>query len=416
MQTDAPDVQKPKPIKKAPRAAIACLTCRRKRIKCSGEQPVCSGCAQYSRACEWNLEGDKRKPYTREVVEALQQQIVSLEAQVAALSTSGGPTTGVSPANSGGPLSPPSADTYVLPHSEDPVDGGLATNAHGEVRFYGPGSAMSVLADAAASTEALRAAQHAALTQAAAPQSEFDYAPPPTPPVLAPELQSRLLSNAFGFALAGFQLVDERAFYAQLIQDPSARTQHYSPFMLNVLLGIGCRYLDPAEAFPERSARTRTIRRREEMLSSTLRGITSRGSGTFPRSRLYELSPASASTSSASVATMELRGSTSAALPELQRTVRSALFPCSHLLLRFPRSPLSPVGRCSLLASRFSSFALLSMRLSYSRSSSRHPPPRRKSRRRRRPGYDYGEEGRLLLHLRSRGLLWYAHGETDGYI
>lgn len=109
---------------------------------------------------------------------------------------------------------------------------------------------MAVLADAAASTEALRAAQHAALTQAAAPQAEFDYAPPPTPPVLAPELQSRLLTNAFSFALAGFQLVDERAFYAQLIQDPSARTQHYSPFMLNVLLGIGCRYLDPAEAFP----------------------------------------------------------------------------------------------------------------------------------------------------------------------
>lgn len=69
---------------------------------------------------------------------------------------------------------------------------------------------MSVLADAAASTGALRAAQHAALTQAAAPLSEFNYAPPPTPPVLAPELQSKLLHNAFEYALAGYSLVDER--------------------------------------------------------------------------------------------------------------------------------------------------------------------------------------------------------------
>lgn len=63
---------------------------------------------------------------------------------------------------------------------------------------------MSVLADAAASTEALRAAQHAALTQACNPLSEFDNAPPPIPPVLTPELQSRLLHNAFQYALAGF--------------------------------------------------------------------------------------------------------------------------------------------------------------------------------------------------------------------
>lgn len=145
------------------------------------------------------------RPYTREVVEALQQQIVSLEAKLAAMSTgaSSSTTSIPSPTNNGGPLSPPSV-AHVLPGSEDPVDGGLAHNAHGEVRFYGPGSAMSVLADAAASTGALRAAQHAALTQACAPLSEFDNAPPPMPPQLTPELQSRLLHNAFEYALAGF--------------------------------------------------------------------------------------------------------------------------------------------------------------------------------------------------------------------
>ena len=45
-------------------------------------------------------------------------------------------------------------------------------------------------------------------------------------------------------------LVDERQFYHQLVLDPTSRTQHYSPFLLNVLLGIGCRFLDPAEVFP----------------------------------------------------------------------------------------------------------------------------------------------------------------------
>ncbi|KAK4057784.1 hypothetical protein OIO90_001003 [Microbotryomycetes sp. JL221] len=192
---------------------------------------------------EWDLESDKRKPYTREVVEALQQQIASLEAKIASMSA----LSASSPSTLAG-ISPPSAASLqTTDATNDSLAGGLAHNAHGE----GPGSAMSVLADAAASSEGLRAARHAALTQAPNPLAIITHEPPPPPPVLPPEVSSRILRNAFEYALPAFCLVDERSFYADMAEYPTSSTQHYSPFMLYILLGIGCRYLDPNEAgFP----------------------------------------------------------------------------------------------------------------------------------------------------------------------
>lgn len=43
---------------------------------------------------------------------------------------------------------------------------------------------------------------------------------------------------------------ERRAFYHDMDRYPHQRTAHYSPFLLNVVLGIGCRYLDPNEDFP----------------------------------------------------------------------------------------------------------------------------------------------------------------------
>ncbi|KAK4055461.1 hypothetical protein OIV83_000007 [Microbotryomycetes sp. JL201] len=229
------------------RAVVACLTCRRKRIKCSGEQPTCSTCLKHGRPCEWDLEHDKRKPYTREVVEALQQQISSLEAKIASMQS----LSASSPSSLSG-ISPPSASSHsVAETANDSLAGGLARNAHGELRFYGPGSAMSVLADAAASAEGLKAARHAAVTQAPNPLAIITYDPPPSPPVLSSELSSRILRYAFEFAVPAFCLVDERSFYADMAACPTASTQHYSPFMLYILMGIGCRYLSTdEEIFP----------------------------------------------------------------------------------------------------------------------------------------------------------------------
>lgn len=80
--------------------------------------------------------------------------------------------------------------------------------------------------------------------------SYASYIAPPPPPTLSPELQHQLLRFAFDYAVATFNLVDERHFYADMLVNPNDQTQHYSPFLLNILLGIGCRYLDPLSNFP----------------------------------------------------------------------------------------------------------------------------------------------------------------------
>lgn len=45
-------------------------------------------------------------------------------------------------------------------------------------------------------------------------------------------------------------IIPEREFYADLQRFPFERTQHYSPFLLNVSLAVGCRYLEPTEDYP----------------------------------------------------------------------------------------------------------------------------------------------------------------------
>ncbi|KAL8293756.1 hypothetical protein RQP46_000457 [Phenoliferia psychrophenolica] len=127
---------------------------RRKRGKCDGLKPICTSCAATGTPCEYDLGGDKRKPYTKSVVSAMQARIESLEAEVERLS----------------------------------------------------------------------------------PMGDF---------------KARLLRLAFEFCFSQFNIVSEREFYADLQMYPYERTSFYSPFLLNLVLATGCRYLDPAEDYPK---------------------------------------------------------------------------------------------------------------------------------------------------------------------
>lgn len=194
-------------------------------------------------------ESCSRRPFTREVVEALQQQIVSLEAKLAATASGSIESADADPVPAATQEQAASETTEGQPSAET-IEGGLSTNRHGEIRYFGPLSSMSVLADAAASAEGLQAARYAALTQACEPFNAIDYQPPPKPPPLSQELQGRLLRYAFEYALPAFCLVDERRFYADMAADKMSRTHNYSPLLLNVILGMGARYLEPNDDFP----------------------------------------------------------------------------------------------------------------------------------------------------------------------
>ncbi|ORY50689.1 hypothetical protein BCR35DRAFT_356107 [Leucosporidium creatinivorum] len=266
--SEEPTERKPK----KPRVTVACNICRKKRGRCDGLKPTCSTCAAAGVACEYDMAGDKRKPYTKSVVQALQLRIDTLESQLAAAlasnTSAAGPSGTVTPSGThqlpngatlmaSGSLSfPPGTfngpQLAPRPVQLDAFQGGLALNAHGELRFYGPTSSYrAVLSSTSSATPTspppvpLQAIRAFSLTRAPIPTAApAEPALPRRPPQLTKEMEARLLRMAFENCFAHYNIVPERAFYRDMQMFPFERTQNYSPFLYNVTLAVGARYLD----------------------------------------------------------------------------------------------------------------------------------------------------------------------------
>ncbi|KAM0791828.1 hypothetical protein ACM66B_004087 [Microbotryomycetes sp. NB124-2] len=275
--------------KKKPRTGVACSSCRQKRIKCDGAKPTCSACLASKSTCEFLLNQDRRKPFTKAMVQALELRINTLESQLAAANAklglaSSAPSPRASNGNSweataragGGEgtsgahtqastssapaaltaSAPPSRPGTAHGHRALPIDafqGGLALNSHGELRYYGPTSSYrAVLADAAvaaASNETVEAIRAYSLTRAPIPAAlPAEPALPRRPPDLEPALKAKMFSLAFEHCFSQFDLVPWREFLVDSDQRPFERTPHSSPFLINCVLAIGARYLEPEEA------------------------------------------------------------------------------------------------------------------------------------------------------------------------
>ncbi|GAA6017790.1 hypothetical protein JCM11491_004620 [Sporobolomyces phaffii] len=276
---DKPDLDQSLRPPKKPRTTTACNRCRKKRARCDGKKPICTGCLQAKVAdeCEYELGGDKRKPYTKAVVQAMQHRIDTLEAQLAALtgsSTSVNPDVDVdfnnhnnsshSPPNGEHRSKSPVATNYLEKTAPqisqagrlDTFQGGLALNAHGELRFYGPTSSYrAVLADSSSilnTPTTVHAVRTFSLTRAPIPTAApADPSLPRRPPELSHDLKAKILSLAFEFCFSHYHIVPEAQFYQDFQLHPYERTQNYSPFLLNTILAVGCRYLDPdVDDFP----------------------------------------------------------------------------------------------------------------------------------------------------------------------
>lgn len=265
-----------KPDSRRARIGRACNRCRKKRGRCDGKKPVCTSCltAKVSEECEYELGGDKRKPYTKAVVQAMQHRIDTLEAQLSALTgsstsvnpdieiemhTSSAPPPATSATGEARPKSPASINylektvPQISPAGRlDTFQGGLALNAHGELRFYGPTSSYrAVLADSSSilnTPTTVQAVRTFSLTRAPIPTAApSDPSLPRRPPELSHDLKGKILSLAFEYCFSHYNIVPEAAFYQDFQLHPYERTQNYSPFLLNTILAVGCRYLDPEE-------------------------------------------------------------------------------------------------------------------------------------------------------------------------
>ncbi|GAA5824958.1 hypothetical protein JCM11251_006040 [Rhodosporidiobolus azoricus] len=228
---------------KRPRTSTACDACRKRRAKCDGEKPKCTRCKSMKLECLYAFDADKRKPVTKDIVNALTMRIVALEKELAEVKAQKGIDDAV-------PLNRPHTSATLAsdrPAVTDSFCGGLALNSYGELRFYGPTSSYrAILGEATeGSVEAARAWS---LTRAPIPYAPpLDPYLPRKPPVLSADLSNRLIGLAFEYCFSQFGLVDERAFLADLSKSASQRTANYSPLLLHIVLAVGCRYLDPED-------------------------------------------------------------------------------------------------------------------------------------------------------------------------
>ncbi|GEM08737.1 C6 transcription factor [Rhodotorula toruloides] len=170
---------------------------------------------------------------TKDVVNALQMRIDSLEKELSDLKMDKGEGS--------------KEGTATPPLVADAFAGGLAFNSHGELRFYGPTSSYrAILADVTESS--VEAARAWSLTRAPVPYAPpLDPQLPRRPPVLSSDFSAKLIGLAFEHAFSQFGLVDERSFLQDLTTSATRRTPHYSPLLLHLVLAFGARYLDPAD-------------------------------------------------------------------------------------------------------------------------------------------------------------------------
>ncbi|CUA75376.1 Activator of stress genes protein 1 [Candida albicans SC5314] [Rhizoctonia solani] len=67
-------------------ASQACNTCRRRKTKCDGAQPICQPCTTSGHECSWSTEGNEsNRPVTKQYVEGLRAKIQMLESEIALL-------------------------------------------------------------------------------------------------------------------------------------------------------------------------------------------------------------------------------------------------------------------------------------------------------------------------------------------
>ncbi|RDH27426.1 fungal-specific transcription factor domain-domain-containing protein [Aspergillus welwitschiae] len=133
------------------RVSVACDVCRRKRIKCDGAKPSCAGCLGQAEKCEYQYDKEKRKPPTKQHIQALQARIEFLESQLAQYQHKEGKTLTTSTHQmldrdeTFGSKEP----SGTQPRSLDPIDditdllGGLSIGEGDQLRYFGSRSNLS---------------------------------------------------------------------------------------------------------------------------------------------------------------------------------------------------------------------------------------------------------------------------------
>ncbi|RKK88002.1 hypothetical protein BFJ71_g13137 [Fusarium oxysporum] len=227
------------------RSALACSTCRIKRVKCDGQRPSCSTCHTNGEVCEYTAQDSNRKPPSKRYVEALQERIRTLEAQLERFQSDAGPqdrgplnaTEEFHSNSEGDSISDDSSYRSPIRDISDRL-GALNIGEDGQIHYFGSRSNFSLLKNSpvASSTVSSRELQK----QAADTLDQLNLRVE-----VSDELRNHLLDLFWSWQNTWQYLVVKELFLEDLYITHSGR--YASPLLLSAVLALAARYSDHVE-------------------------------------------------------------------------------------------------------------------------------------------------------------------------
>ncbi|KAH7267839.1 fungal-specific transcription factor domain-containing protein [Fusarium redolens] len=228
------------------RSALACSTCRIKRVKCDCQHPSCSTCNTAGEICEYTAQDSNRKPPSKCYVEALQERIRTLEAQLERFQSDAGsqdraPLNSIEDtcSNSEGDSIPDDSISYRSP-IRDTSDrlGALNIGEDGQIHYFGSRSNFSLLKNSPVASSTV--SSHDLQKQAADTLDQLNLLVE-----VSDELQNHLLDLFWRWQNTWQYLVVKELFLEDLHINHSGR--YALPLLLSAVLALAARYSDRVE-------------------------------------------------------------------------------------------------------------------------------------------------------------------------
>nr|XP_036586915.1 fungal specific transcription factor [Colletotrichum truncatum]KAF6797472.1 fungal specific transcription factor [Colletotrichum truncatum] len=228
--------------KKRQRVSIACLACRRRRMRCDGVQPVCGSCVKRGIQCEYQHSENKRRPPSKKYVESLQERIRLLEAQVVSLGSQ--PSAGILDPQAEEPDEPEPEDDGA-DEEQDPLSeltglvGRLNVIDDGQVHYFGSQSSYNLVREPlreAAPHEPSRRMQRQGMA-AAAQLGKFV--------TVTDDLQNHLLELYWRWQNPWNYVIHKETFLRSFRGEDAGK--YCSPLLLSAIFAMAARYSDRPE-------------------------------------------------------------------------------------------------------------------------------------------------------------------------
>ncbi|SCU85695.1 LADA_0D09054g1_1 [Lachancea dasiensis] len=229
------------------RSRRACNSCKSRKKRCDGREPVCGRCAERGLSgCTYSHHLDRRRPFTKAYVDSLTEQIKTYRNEIKRLRLQSASSGSIERSQSE-PLSNSSQDEDTEAASDtDPKEKSIAAASYwdgridrfgklqiandGTFRFFGPRSIMSFL-------EHGTKTEDDALSQRRM-QAEFSLS----------NLERHFIDLYFAFQNALFIFVWKRLFEREMELPPASRRRgFFSIGLLRAILAVGSLFYNDSE-------------------------------------------------------------------------------------------------------------------------------------------------------------------------